>query len=133
MGSPVEIGYIIGAVKCLVLSTIGYALLYGGFAFINGRLLPDFLETFYSHSGSFIRMMFFLFVAAWPANFLIAKTFQISDASVAGPAILVAAVLVTVVNSFVLDGTRLTMPVFGATCLAVFSCALVSWLLVTQK
>ncbi len=129
----VHLSYVVDAAKCLALSAIGYVLLYGGFAFINGRLFPEMLEGIYAHSGSFIRMMIFLFAAAWPANFLLAKTFQIADASIAGPAILIVVVLITVANSLVLDGTRMTVPLWGATCLAVFSCALVSWLLVTQK
>ncbi len=133
MGLSFDVGYLVDGAKCFALSIVAYVLLYGGLTFINGRLFPDFLEGIYAHTGSFWRLMIFLFVAAWPANYLLAKTFQIADASIAGPSILAAIVLITVANSFVLDGTRLTLPVFGATCLAVFSCALVSWLLVTQN
>ena len=88
---------------------------------------------FYEQSPEILRIAIFLILFAWPLNYLLAKTFQISSASIAGPCIIVSVVLATVVNSLVLDNLKMTVPIFLATLLSVFSCALVSWLLATQK
>lgn len=120
------------AAICLVLSIVGMGLIYVGFAFLNKRLFPENLDILYTHTGGFSRMMVFLFASAWPANYLLSKTFVISSASIAGPSIIIATVLVIVANALIMDGVKLTVPVIGATTLAVLSCGLVSWLLAKQ-
>ena len=124
---------VLQAAVCLFLSLLAYALIYGGLAFLNRRLFPAHLDVVYAHTGDVSRMLVFLLLAAAPANYLLAKTFEISSAAVAGAAILAAIVVVTVANAVILDGARLTLPVLAATGLAIFSCSLVSWLLVMQK
>ena len=120
-------------ILCFLMAVIAQVLVYCGLAFLNKRFYAEQLVGFYEQSPEILRIAIFLILFAWPLNYLLAKTFQISSASIAGPCIIVSVVLATVVNSLVLDNLKMTVPIFLATLLSVFSCALVSWLLATQK
>lgn len=123
----------LSAVQCFLLGMAGYVLIYGGLAFTNGKFFPQAMAGVYEHTNFWVRLALFSAVICFAANFMFAKMFQISSASVAGPMIIVAVVLTSVGNAIVMDGARLTAPVIGATILALFSCALVSWLLMQAR
>lgn len=115
---------------CLLLALFAYALIYAGLAFLNKRFLSLYLDGFYAQTSMAARLGIFLVCVALPANYLLAKTFIVSNASIASVCILVAIVIVTVVNAVLLDHVRVTAGILMATFLAMASCGWLAWLLV---
>lgn len=123
-------GIVMPAVQSFLFSTITYVLIFSGLAFVNGRFFPDKLAPVYDHTSYFVRLLIFSFIISLAANYTMFRAFQVTGASLAGPLLVIAFVLISVVNTVLLDHVRLNVPIILTAGVAVMSCGLLSWLLV---
>lgn len=123
----------IGALQSLGLLVGGYILIFSGMAFSNKHFFPSLFESVYDQTSFAVRVVIFSIVFALPANFLIAKSFQVSNATIAGPMLLATVLVITIAYAIIVDKVSLTLPIIGAASGALFFCCLTAWLLEGQR
>ena len=123
----------IGAAYSFFLLFAGYVLIFLGIAFANKVFLPSIFEDFYSKTNFPVRVFLMSLIFAFPANILISQSFNVTSASIAGPLLLAAVLILTTINAMILDKVQLTLPIIGAASGALFFCCLTAWLLEGQR
>lgn len=122
-----------GALYAFLLLVAVYILIFSGLAFSNKVFLPGILDEFYTRTNFLARVFVMSFVFAFPANLLIAQSFNVVSASVAGPVMLAVILLISVANAMILDKVQITLPLIVAVSGALFFCCLTAWILEAQR
>ena len=123
----------IGAFQSFCLIFTGYVLIFSGIAFSNKLFFPSVFDSIYQMLGFGLRTVVFTIIFALPANYLIAKSFGLTSASIAGPMLIAVVVLLSVGNAMILDKVQFTLPITGALAGALFFSCLTAWLLEGQR
>jgi len=123
----------LGAIQSFGLFLIGYSLIFSGIAFINKLLFPELLEAVYQNTGFIARAFIMSMVFGFVANLFISPAFTITSISIAGPLMLAAILMISIINAMILNNIELNLPIIGATLGALFFCCLTAWLLESQR
>jgi len=123
----------LGALQSFGLFLIGYTLIFSGIAFINKLFFPDIFGAIYENTNLIARSFIMSVVFGFVANLFISPAFNITSIAIAGPLMLAAILLITIVNAMILNQIQLNVPIIGAAFGALFFCCLTAWLLESQR
>lgn len=123
----------LGVFQSFGLLVAGYFCIFTGLAFSNKQLFPSVFNGIYDSTNFITRIVIFSVLWGLAGNYFIAKSFQVTSASIAGPLLIIVITLISITNSVILDKIHITLPIIGGAAGAVFFCCLTAWLLEAQR
>lgn len=98
---------------CVALTATGQLLIYAGLGFLAGK----WMTAFHDALPLWARLMAFAVLASIPANLLIAQTFKVLPAGLAGAVLVSTSVVGMVISAMIMDGVRPNLNILMATLL----------------